>query len=175
MVLSVVQTFAPEAARQLHGVPVALAAACLTVYMVCSAGGMVLGGFLAADPARCETVVALGFAAAAAIALSIGFGPVPALAVPALFGAMGFVTGLSGPSRDLLVKKSTPDNATGRVYGIVYSGLDIGQALAPLVFGSLMDQGRYRGVWLGLAIMQGVLVASAHRVRRVRRTALVAA
>lgn len=171
VVLSVVQTFAPEAARQLHGVPVALAALCLTVYMVCSAGGMVLGGFLAADPARCETVVAAGFAAAAAVALWVGFGPVPALAVPALFGAMGFVTGLSGPSRDMLVKKSTPDNASGRVYGIVYSGLDIGQALAPLVFGSLMDQGQYRGVWLGLAIMQGVLVASAFRVRRVRRTA----
>ena len=43
VVLSVIQAFAPEAARQLHGVPVALAALCLTVYMVCSAGGMVLG------------------------------------------------------------------------------------------------------------------------------------
>jgi MFS family permease len=49
VVLSAIQAFAPEAARQLHGVPVALAAMCLTVYMVCSAGGMVLGGFLAAD------------------------------------------------------------------------------------------------------------------------------
>ena len=47
MALSVVQAFAPEAARQLHDVPVALVAMCLTIYMVCSAGGMVLGGFLA--------------------------------------------------------------------------------------------------------------------------------
>jgi predicted MFS family arabinose efflux permease len=175
VVLSIVHTFASESARQLHGVPVALAAACLTVYMVCSAGGMVLGGFLAADPARCERVVGLGFAAAAAIALFIGFGPVPALLVPMLFGVMGFVTGVAGPSRDLLVKKSTPDNASGRVYGIVYSGLDIGQALAPLVFGSLMDSGHYRGVWLGLALMQGVLVASAFQVRKVRRTVLAPA
>jgi MFS family permease len=88
---------------------------------------------------------------------------------------MGFVTGVAGPSRDLLVKKSTPDNASGRVYGIVYSGLDIGQALAPLVFGSLMDGGHYRGVWLGLALMQGVLVASAFQVRKVRRTVLAPA
>jgi len=175
VVLSVVQTFAPEAARQLHGVPVALAAMCLTVYMVCSAGGMVLGGFLAANPARSETVVAAGFGAAAAVALLLGFAPVPALAVPALFGAMGFVTGLSGPSRDMLVKKSTPDNASGRVYGIVYSGLDIGQAAAPLVFGRLMDHGQYGGVWLGLALMQGVLIASAFQVRRVRRTPLAVA
>jgi FSR family fosmidomycin resistance protein-like MFS transporter len=172
--LSVIQAFAPEAARQLHGVPVALAAMCLTVYMVCSAGGMVLGGFLAADPARCERIVGAGFGMAALIALLIGFGPVPALAVPALFGAMGFATGIAGPSRDLLVKRSTPDNATGRVYGIVYSGLDIGQALSPLLFGALMDHHQYQGVWLGLVVFQGVLIASAFNVRKARRVAVPA-
>jgi len=175
VIISVVQAFAPEAARHLHGVPVALAAMCLTVYMVCSAGGMVLGGFLASDPARCERVVGLGFGIAACVALLIGFGPVPGLAVPALFGVMGFATGISGPSRDLLVKKSTPDNATGRVYGIVYSGLDIGQAAAPLFFGTLMDHGQYQGVWLGLVAAQGLLVLSAFNVRKVRRTVLAPA
>ena len=45
VVLSVVQAFAPEAARHLHDVPVAMAAVCLTVYMVCSAGGMVWAAF----------------------------------------------------------------------------------------------------------------------------------
>jgi FSR family fosmidomycin resistance protein-like MFS transporter len=175
VVLSVIQAFAPEAARLLHGVPVALAAMCLSVYMVCSAGGMVLGGFLAADPARCERVVGVGFGLAALIALVIALGSVPALAVPALFGAMGFASGIAGPSRDLLVKRSAPDNATGRVYGVVYSGLDIGQAVAPLVFGSLMDHQQYQGVWLGLVVMQAVLITSAFQVRRVRRTALAAA
>jgi MFS transporter, FSR family, fosmidomycin resistance protein len=172
VVLSVIQAFAPEAARQLHGVPVAVAAICLTVYMVCSAGGMVLGGFLASDPARCERVVGIGFGVAAAIALTIGIGPVPAAAVPVLFGAMGFAAGIAGPSRDLIVKRSTPENATGRVYGIVYSGLDIGQAVSPLVFGTLMDHQQYQGVWLGLVFMQAVLITSAFNVRRVRRTAL---
>ena len=175
VVLSVIQAFAPEAARQLHGVPMALAALCLTVYMVCSAGGMVLGGFLAADPARCEKVVAAGFGLAALIALAIGVAPIPALAVPALFGAMGFASGIAAPSRDLLVKRSTPANATGRVYGVVYSGLDIGQALSPLVFGTLMDHHQYQGVWLGLVLFQSILIASAFNVTRVRRTALVAA
>jgi FSR family fosmidomycin resistance protein-like MFS transporter len=175
VVLSVIQAFAPEAARQLHGVPVALAALCLTVYMVCSAGGMVLGGFLAADPQRCERVVATGFGIAALIALAIGFAPVPALAVPALFGVMGFASGIAAPSRDLLVKRSTPDNATGRVYGVVYSGLDIGQALAPLAFGALMDSHNYRGVWLGLVLFQSILIVSAFNLSRVRRTALAPA
>ena len=175
IVLSVIQAFAPEAARQLHGVPVALSAMCLTVYMVCSAGGTVLGGFLAADPKRCERVVAAGFGLAALTALAIGFTPVPALAVPALFGAMGFASGIAAPSRDLLVKRSSPENATGRVYGVVYSGLDIGQALSPLVFGALMDRHQYRGVWLGLVIFQAILIVSAFNVTRVRRTVLATA
>jgi FSR family fosmidomycin resistance protein-like MFS transporter len=169
--LSIVQSFAPEAARQLHDVPLHLAAVCLSVYMVCSAAGMVVGGFLAADPARCERIVGVGLGVSAAIALAVGFTDVPALAVPVLFGAMGLATGTASPSRDMLVKRSTPDNATGRVYGVVYSGLDIGQALAPLLFGALMDLHRYSSVWLGLAVTQGVLIVSAFNVGRVRRTA----
>jgi FSR family fosmidomycin resistance protein-like MFS transporter len=170
VILSGVQAFAPEAARQLHGVPVALAAMCVTIYMVCSAGGMVLGGFLAADPARCERVVGAGFGLGAGMALLMALAPVPALGVPVLFGIMGIGSGIAGPSRDLLVKRSTPQNATGRVYGVVYSGLDIGQALAPLAFGTLMDHQNYQGVWLALVAVQAVLITSAFRVQRVRRT-----
>lgn len=175
MVLSVVQAFAPEAARQLHGVPLPLVAMCLSVYMVCSAGGMVLGGFMAADPSRCERLVGAGIGVAAAVALLLALGSLAPWMVPVLFGAMGFATGIAGPSRDLLVKRSTPDNASGRVYGVVYAGLDIGQALSPLIFGLMMDHGQYRGVLLGLALMQAVLIASAFNVRRVRRTPLAAA
>jgi FSR family fosmidomycin resistance protein-like MFS transporter len=167
--LSVVQTYAAEAARQLHGVPLHLAAACLTVYMVCSAAGMVAGGFLATDPARCERIVGIGFGIAAALALTLALGQLPALAVPVIFGAMGFAAGIAGPSRDLLVKRSTPEGATGRVYGVVYSGLDIGQALTPLLFGRLMDGHAYQGVLIGLAVLQLVLIASAFNVRRVGR------
>ena len=171
-VLSVVQTFAPEAARQLHDVPPALVAMCLTIYMLGSAGGMVLGGFLAADATRCERIVGIGFGIAAIVALLLALGDYPAWLVPLLFGVMGFASGMAGPSRDLLVKRSTPDHASGRVYGVVYAGLDIGQAVTPLVFGLLMDHGQYKSVLLGLVLLQGVLVASAFNVRKVRRTAL---
>ena len=174
-VLSVIQTFAPEAARQLHDVPLPLVAMCLTIYMLASASGMVLGGFLAADAARCERIVAIGFGIAATTALLLALGDYPAWLVPVLFGVMGFASGMAGPSRDLLVKRSTPDNASGRVYGVVYAGLDIGQAVTPLVFGLLMDHGQYKGVLLGLVLLQGVLVASAFNVRKVRRTSVAAA
>ena len=175
MALSVVQAFAPESARQLHAVPLPLVAMCLTIYMVCSAGGMVLGGFLAADPTRCARIVGTGMGAAATVALLLAWGRLDAWMVPVLFGVMGFVSGIAAPSRDLLVKRSTPENATGRVYGVVYAGLDIGQAVSPLIFGVMMDHGQYRGVLLGLALVQAVLIVSAFNVRRVRRVAVVAA
>ena len=168
--LSVVQSFAPEAARHLHAVPVHLVAACLSIYMVCSAAGMVLGGFLAADPARCEPVVGVGMGLAACVALSVAFLPIAPALVPVMFGLMGAFSGTAGPSRDMLVKRSTPENASGRVFGVVYSGLDIGQAIAPLIFGRLMDLQHYRSVWVGLALVQLVLIVSAFNVRKVRRT-----
>lgn len=175
MALSVVQTFAPAAAGRLHAVPVTLIAICLTVYMVASAAGMVVGGFLASDPSRCERIVGAGFGVAAAIALVLAFADFAPFLVPVMFGAMGFAAGIAGPSRDLLVKRSTPANASGRVYGVVYAGLDIGQAFAPLIFGRLMDHGQYASVIIGLAMVQGVLIVSAFNVRRVRREALVPA
>ncbi|HOL37164.1 MAG TPA: MFS transporter, partial [Rubrivivax sp.] len=173
--LSIVQTFGTQAARELHAVPASLAATCLTIYMVCAACGMVIGGFLAVDPTRAERIVGVAFGFAALLALTLALGEMPALAVPVIFGAMGVAAGIAGPSRDLLVKRSSPDNATGRVYGVVYAGLDIGQAVVPVFVGLLMDHRQFAGVWLALAAVQGVLIASAFNVRRARRTALAAA
>lgn len=163
--LSVVQAFAPEAARQLHAVPLALMALCLTIYMLCAAGGMVLGGFLASDPARSERVVAIGYAVAAGLSLLLALAPLPATAVPVLFGLMGSVVGIAGPSRDLLIKRTTPAHASGRVYGVIYAGLDIGQAVSPLLFGWLMDQQQYAAIFIGLAALQLLLVANARRMQ----------
>jgi MFS transporter, FSR family, fosmidomycin resistance protein len=175
MVLSAVQAFAPEAARLLHAVPVAAAAMCLTLYMLAGAGGMVLGGFLASNSARCERVIAAGYGFSVVVALTMAMVDVPGDLVPLMFGLMGFASGTAGPSRDLIVKSAAPANATGRVYGVVYSGLDIGQAVAPLMFGTLMDRGQPMQVWLGIAAVQLVLIGSAFNVRRVRRTAVVGA
>lgn len=173
--LSVVQTFAPQAAAQLHAVPPHWVAMCLTIYMLCSAGGMLIGGFLAVDPERSERIVGAACGVAGMLAAIVALASLPALAVPIVFGAMGLAVGTGAPSRDLLIKRSTPENATGRVYGIVYAGLDIGQAVVPLGVGLLMDHGQHAGVWLALAALQGVLIVNAFNVRRVRRTALAPA
>ena len=170
-----VQTFAPAAAGQLHDVPAAQVAICLSAYMFAAAAGMVYGGHLLRDPQRCARVAALGFGMAAVVALLIGFGSWPSMFVPVLFALMGLGAGIAGPSRDLLVKQATPEGATGRVYGVVYSGLDVGMSLAPALFGALMDAGQYRGVWVGVAIAQGLLIVNAFNVKRRWRNPTLAA
>jgi len=47
--------------------------------------------------------------------------------------------------------------------------------VVPVFVGLLMDHRQFAGVWLALAAVQGVLIASAFNVRRARRTALAAA
>ncbi|MCL4744122.1 MAG: MFS transporter [Burkholderiaceae bacterium] len=165
--LSGVQSFAPEAARQLHAVPLALVAVCLSAYMVAGAGGMIVGGFLAADPRRAERLITFGFGSASVLAVLVGVMSWPGWMVPVLFALIGFGTGTAGPSRDLLVRRAAPPGATGRVYGMVYSGLDAGAAVAPAMFGALMDSGHPGAVWIGIAAFQGLIILAALRVGRV--------
>jgi MFS family permease len=170
-----IQTFGPVAAGRLHGVEATDIAICLSTYMLTAAGGMVLGGQLVRDPRRTTRVVAAGFGLSALVALAIGFGTWPGWMVPVLFGVMGFGAGIAGPSRDLLVKQATPAGATGRVYGVVYSGLDVGQAIAPAMLGVLMDHGAYRWVWFGIAMALGLLIVNGVNLRQLAKAPAVAA
>ncbi|MCO5101618.1 MAG: MFS transporter [Burkholderiaceae bacterium] len=164
-----VQSFAPEAARLLHDVPLAAVAWCLTAFMLASAGGTLLGGFIAGDPERAERVIAACFGAAALLGLSLAWLPWPGVAVPFVFAAMGAASGLANPSRDMLIRRATPPGATGRVYGVVYSGLDLGMSTSPLLFGMLMDAHSPKLVFVGIAAAQALLILGAFRTGRATR------
>ena len=71
----------------------------------------------------------------------------------AFLGLSGFFSGVTAPSRDMLVKKATPSGSTGRIFGFVYSGLDLGSSLMPLLLGWLMDIGNASYVFYVCAIM----------------------
>jgi FSR family fosmidomycin resistance protein-like MFS transporter len=94
----------------------------------------------------------------AATSLLLASGSSPTIAILPLMALIGFGVGVAGPSRDLLVRRAATAQfgatAYGRVYGFVYSGLDIGLALAPLVFGPMLDAGRYGAPLVGVAGLQ---------------------
>jgi hypothetical protein len=90
--------------------------------------------------------------------------------IPALFFLIGLGYGIVGPSRDLLVKSATPQGVAGSVYGIVYSGIDLGAAVGPFVFGFFMDAGLPRALFLGIACFQLMLILTAFKVSSSIRT-----
>jgi MFS family permease len=174
--LSAVQSFSSPALQQLYGLPLTVTALVVTGYMLCGAAGMVAGGFLAGRAHRLERLIGVCLTASAALLALAGAGVLPGLAAAAVAAVAGFGTGLAGPSRDMLIKRAAPPGATGRVYGTVYSGLDLGFAVAAPVFGTLMDRGAPAWIFHGaaLALAAGVLSASAVGLRVARNAALAA-
>ncbi len=145
-----IQTFAASALAELYGIPLALALSAISIYMVSQGAGMIAGGFVAARIGHHDRVIAVAFALSGTLCVLIGSGGVPGVFTLVLLGMVGFGAGMAGPSRDLLVRAASPRGATGRVYGVVYSGLDVGMSLAPLMFGAMMDH-RHPG-WVFIAI-----------------------
>jgi FSR family fosmidomycin resistance protein-like MFS transporter len=145
--LAGVQHFSVSAMTVQYGVSAAFASTALTSYMAGSAAGILAGGFIATRASRHDIVAMSGMAAGAACMLVIATAQVSGLFLPALFGLAGFSLGATGPSRDLIVRASTPPGATGRVYGFVYAGLDVGSLATPVLYGWLLDHGMPQGVF----------------------------
>jgi MFS transporter, FSR family, fosmidomycin resistance protein len=166
--LAVVQSYSASILQAVHGISLEMAAATLTAYMVASAVGMFFGGFLAArlGAQRSDKSVAVCMSAGAVLMMLAGSGWLGTAGSIALLAATGFAVGIGGPSRDLLIKRATPKGATGRVYGTVYSGLDVGFAIAPLIFGVLMDRGLYSTTLITSAFALLLAVAAALSVGR---------
>lgn len=161
-----IQTFAGTALNAAYGIPLAVATSALAAYLLGSTTGILAGGFLAARTAHHDRVAASGLAAGAALMLFVAAVPVAALLAVPLFALTGFVLGATGPSRDMIVRNATPAGASGRVYGFVYSGYDLGATIAPVVIGSLLDHGLPRTVFAAIA---GAMLLAIGTVLQVRR------
>jgi MFS family permease len=151
MTLAVVQSFSVSILKAMHGISFESATFTLTAYMLCGAVGMFVGGFVAAKSRHSDRVVASAMASAAVLLALCGAGIFGATLTMVVLAATGFAVGLGGPSRDMMIKKATPKGATGRVYGLVYSGLDTGFAISPILFGAFMDRGWFGATLLGAA------------------------
>jgi FSR family fosmidomycin resistance protein-like MFS transporter len=145
------QSFSVAAMQEQYGVAAALASSALTAYMIGSAMGIVAGGWFATRTTRHDLVAAGGLAGSAFWVLVVAFGVLPGTGLPLLLGLAGFCAGCAGPSRDMIVRASTPAGATGRVYGFVYSGLDLGSLSTPVFYGWLMDHHLPHGVFFAVA------------------------
>ena len=136
----------------------------LTLMSLGGAGGMLLGGYLAKRFAQPERIVTVCFAMSILMCLSLASAWVPfdLLVIP--FIVIGAGLGIAAPSRDLIVRAATPAGVSGRVYGIVYSGIDLGAALSPLVFGIFLDAGMPKLLFVGVALLQLMIILTGYKV-----------
>ncbi len=156
--LSSVQNFTIPMLGNVYGIDKVMAGTTLSAYMVAAAVGMLAGGFLVGATPNTERTVAVSLILAGLLLVVLASGAVPSSFAMALVGLAGFCSGVSAPSRDMLIRKVTPKGATGTVYGLVYSGMDVGSSLAPAGFGLLLDAGYSNAPWFGGAA--GFIVAA---------------
>jgi predicted MFS family arabinose efflux permease len=173
--LSVVQNFSIPILKAMQGVSFETATLTLTAYMLCSALGMLAGGFVAARIANSDRVVAVAMAVAALLLALCGTGILGALATMVVLAGTGFAVGVGGPSRDMMIRRATPKGATGRVFGLVYSGMDVGSSISPILFGAFMDRGWYGATLIGAAVVLAFSVVAALGVGRLTSAGTVRA
>jgi len=175
-----ITTFSVVALVALYGVQFSVANAALSAYLMATALGVLAGGFVADATRRHAEVAAVGFGAAAVITFTIGTFD---LGVVLLIGAMaagGFLAGMIMPSRDMLVRAAAPPGMTGRVFGIVTTGFNIGGAIGPMLGGWFMDQGQPRWIFyssvcfMALTVLM-VLLGDRRSRRRAHGAALMQA
>ena len=159
--LTAIQSFAAPALERLYQMPLALAASVVTGFMLCSAAGMVLGGFIVGRVKRMELTIGVCLMASALLMVVVGLALTSGIVGLVIAAVSGFGIGIAGPSRDMLIKTATPPGATGRVYGMVYSGLDLGSSVAAPVWGAMMDGHWYSGIFYGSAVALAISVAAA--------------
>lgn len=167
-----IQQFAVPAWGNMFGITETYAAFCLIVFIVGSAAGMLVGGLFADRVRRHDRVAAIGLLVAAAFTVPIAMQAVSPALLPIVLALAGAAGGATNPSRDMIVRNATPPGATGKVFGFVYSGLDIGSFLAPPLFGYLMNLGLPAVIfWIAI----GLYVANVGIVMSLRQSSAVKA
>jgi len=159
-----IQSFAPSALLKIYDISVASGNFFLTLLALGSAGGMILGGYIASKLASPERTVVICLMIGALMSIVIGTEIASAVLIPSLFVIIGIGLGVAAPSRDLMIRSATPQGASGRVYGIVYSGIDHGASVGPLAFGILLDAGQPNWLFLGVAFIQCLIIFTAFKV-----------
>jgi MFS transporter, FSR family, fosmidomycin resistance protein len=135
----------------LHGTPATVANSALTALLMMSAAGVLVGGILTGLTSRHSLVASGGLVATAIACLLVGLIDFNALALVLLMAAAGFFSGLTMPSRDMIVRMVTPPGAYGRVFGFVSSGFNIAGIVSPIIFGQLLDHGYVREMFFFMA------------------------
>lgn len=164
------QTFSIPAMVGLYDVPVAVAAGTLTAYLAGALVGTLAGGLVASHTRRHDAAAITGILVAMLFVLALASGALPQALLVLAMAVTGFFVGSVNPSRDIIVRDVTPAHSRGKVYGFVYSGIDLGSSVGPALVGWLLDTGRPQLVFLASAGALFLCAATMFVLGRARRS-----
>ena len=143
-----IQTFTVVGMGAIHGTPFSVANVALSGFLLMSAAGVLLGGFIADRTPHHERVAAVGFACTSTMAILMAWVNMPAVVLVGVMSLGGLLNGMIQPSRDMMVRAVTPPGSFGKVFGFVSTGFNLGGMVAPLLYGWLMDRGEPRAIFM---------------------------
>ena len=146
-------TFVPTLMKEIYAFELEAAAAFVSVMIGAIMIGVLLGGYLADKLRKPDVIVTVGYCIATLMVTSIWYFELVSWQLFGIFAVIGFMYGVVFPSRELLVRAATPKGASGKVFGFVYSGMDFGAAVTPVLFGWFVDTGVSRYAFLCVAIL----------------------
>jgi FSR family fosmidomycin resistance protein-like MFS transporter len=162
------QNFSVVALGSLYGTSAVTANTALTGFLLLSALGVLIGGWLAGRMNHHRVIAALGLSATVMTAALIGSFDPGTLLLVLVMSFAGLCSGMVMPSRDMIVREVTPPGAFGTVFAFVTNGYHIAGILAPLAFGALLDHGEPRAMFYLIAafsLLSILAVASVPRRR----------
>ncbi len=143
-----------------QGLSTSSAAGLLSSYLFASALGVLAGGMIVDRIKRHDLMAAAGFSVAAIVMVMFSAVPMPVVVIGVLFTLVGGIQGAIRPARDMMVRAATPPGGMGKAFGFVSTGISIGGAAAPVLFGWLVDQGNPEWVFYSIAIFMGFGIIS---------------
>ena len=155
-----IRNFSVAALDVLYSVPLAVVTTALSAYLVGSSFGNLLGGWLADKTERPLLLFVVIVLLVSALTGLIGLVALPFVLLTVVFGVAGTLQGSLLPSRDLLVRSVAPPGQIGKVFGFVSSGLGLGGAVTPVLYGWVMDNGDPRWVFYGSALFMLLALAT---------------
>ena len=146
-------TFVPTLMHEIYEFDLQAAGAFVSVMIGAVMFGVLCGGYLGDYFRKPDVVVTTGYIVGAILVAVIWRFSLTSWELYGIFAVIGFLYGIVFPSRELLIRAATPKGASGRVFGFVYSGMDFGAALIPVLFGWFVDTGIPRTAFLCVAIL----------------------
>ncbi len=152
------QNYSVVALAALYDTPFTISNTALTFYLLMSAGGVLVGGLLAARVRNHAIVAVAGLVTSGVAAVLVGLIDLGTALLILVMSAGGLASGIIMPSRDMIVRAVTPPGSFGKVFGFVTTGFNISGIVSPLIFGALMDRGNPRAVFLLVAVSSIVAI-----------------